>query len=729
MQQPNEHYPELLSTAAFNLSVRNMSGSRLQMLGAHLTQMLVLHGATPRRCITGVEREFGNYTFKAMMPVDATVIAVIPKFHETIGPNAIASNPMSIVVYEDVETRQLSILEIPQYHMMHQYFGFRYKHKRAMSMLYKGAAIRKGTVFSDSPSIDDNGDYMYGVEANMVTLTLPGIIEDGIIISSSMAKKMTTTGFDVVDGSWGQKYYPLNLYGDDTVYKPFPDIGERVRPDGLVMAFRERDDLLDPVYMTPAALRRLDMLDKRIYSKANAKVVDIVTRFDPKGQTLNTPTGMDEQVRKYHTAQLSFYSQIIDVYEQRQRAALQRNEKLSISRHFHRLIREAQMFKLDSSKVKATRIVQRQPLDEWRVDITLEYNLEPTLAYKATDTAGGKGVVVQVWNDEDMPIDKHGRRADIIVDGNTTLNRMNPPRLFEQYLNGTSDQIVRELKQALANGPTDEAIDWCWNRVIRYYEIVSPIMHRTITSPSYRKTKREHIDAILSSPQGLRLMIPTYNEVEIDEMMLTLKKEFPIDIGPVTFRGKSGNVVTTHSDALIASFYVISLEKIGSDWSAVSSGTLQQHGVLTKQTRHDKNSRPGKASATRTLGEDEERLVAATTYNNTTARELIPKYGPTAADGLAVAELVDMSNNPTVHMEACRSILTAEKPTNIQRLIDRKKFPRGGSRSLVFIKHALQVAGLKLTYRDDIEDDAQIYQLDELGEESDVEVIDDEEED
>lgn len=394
MSIENELHPELLSTAAFNLMPGTVSGSRLQMLGSHLTQMLVLKGATPRRCKTGIEREYGKYTFKVRMPVDATVIAVIPKYPEIIGQNAIASNPLSVVVYENVETQEVCILEIPQYHVAHQYFGFKYAHKRSLNMLSRGASIPKGTVFADSPSIDENGDYRFGIEANVAYMTVPGVIEDGFVISESFAKKLTTCGYETLDANWGKKYYPLNLYGDDKHYKPFPDIGERVRPDGLLMALRAYDELLDPVKMTPAALRRVDTFDKKVYTKANAKVIDIVTRFDPKGSVPETPTGMDEQVRKYHSAQLTFYNTLLELYEKLYRSAQQRRDGLKISRQFHRLLVEAQYFKIEQSKVKATRIVQRQPLDEWRVDVTVEYELEATKAFKLTGLSGDRSLVI-----------------------------------------------------------------------------------------------------------------------------------------------------------------------------------------------------------------------------------------------------------------------------------------------------------------------------------------------
>lgn len=713
MPNQSELHPELLSTAAFNLMPGTVSGSRLQMLGSHLTQMLVLKGATVRRCKTGVEREYGKFTFKVKMPVDAIIIAVIPKYPETIGQNAIASNPMSIVVYENVDNQEICILEIPQYHVAHQYFGFKYAHKRTLSMLSRGASVPKGTVFADSPSIDDNGDYKFGVEANVAYLSVPGVIEDGFVISESFAKKLTTSGYETLDASWGKKYYPLNLYGDDTRYKPFPDIGERVRPDGLLMALREYDELLDPVHMTPAALRKVDTFDKHIYTKACAKVVDIVTRFDPKGATPETPIGMDEQARKYHTAQLAFYNALIDIEERLTRQALQRRETLKISRPFHRLLMEARNFKVEQSKVKATRIVQRQPLDEWRVDVTVEYEMEATKAFKLTGLSGDKGVICQVWPDADMPTDKHGTVADVITDGGATSNRMNFSRFYEHYLNATNDQLEREIKAAAKNGLTPEVIDWCWKRLLGYYEIVSPIMHDTLTSSRYLQTPQQHVEHIIKSPphQGVHLFLPTDNRVNPVHMVQRLREQYPLDIGPIRYRGRSGNMVTTVEDVIIASNYIIMLEKTGSGWSAVSSGALQQHGILSKLTRNDKHARPGRASPTRNVGEDEARLLAAVATNNTTAQTLVSKYGPAAADGLAVAEMMDMANNPLVHQEAVRRLLTVPQPTNIQTLIDRSKFPRGGSRSLRFVKHHLEVSGLRLVYSDDVDDPPTIYQL------------------
>lgn len=36
---------------------------------------------------------------------------------------------------------------------------------------------------------------------------------------------------------------------------------------------------------------------------------------------------------------------------------------------------------------------------------------------KLSDLMGGKGVICAVWPDENMPIDDHGNRAELVIDG------------------------------------------------------------------------------------------------------------------------------------------------------------------------------------------------------------------------------------------------------------------------------------------------------------------------
>ena len=110
-----------------------------------------------------------------------------------------------------------------------------------MTRLTEGSKHLKGTKLFDTPAIDDYGNYCYGTETNVALMSIPATIEDGIVISESYAKKLVTHGFEKRVCSWDKRNFPLNLYGDPNDpndYKPFPDIGQKIRADGLVFCYQ-----------------------------------------------------------------------------------------------------------------------------------------------------------------------------------------------------------------------------------------------------------------------------------------------------------------------------------------------------------------------------------------------------------------------------------------------------------------------------------------------------------
>lgn len=384
---PNELRVDLLASAGWNPWAQNDSSSRVQMLGSHLSQALVMDGATPRRNVTGIEREYGRFTFSVKMPANGEILRIIHKYPRTMSRDGIRENPMTAIIYEDIATKYIGVVMVPKHHCRHQHFGFRYQPKSALSRITVGSTVPKGTILSDSPSIDEHGNYRLGLEANVVFMSVPGVIEDGVIISKSFAERMTTTGFEKRSANWGSHVYPLNLYGNDREYKPFPDIGDNIREDGLLFALRQYDPLLAPIEMSPAALREPDYtFDKLIYGEPGAKVVDINIHHDTRSSPPPTPVGMETQTKKYYDAELQFYSQLLDFHRELVRKRGPQN--VALTPELHRLLGEALSFKPDQ-KMRATQIYQRQPLDDWRVEIAFEYKIVPTDAFKLTDLHGG----------------------------------------------------------------------------------------------------------------------------------------------------------------------------------------------------------------------------------------------------------------------------------------------------------------------------------------------------
>lgn len=660
---------EWLGLASMNFAALEVSAARQAMYGSHIAQHLTIDGATVRKCQSGVERQFGKATFHVKMPMNGEIRAVIDKY-----PNDPIS-PVTTVIYENMERGIIDHIDIPYHHCLHNHFGFRYKRTENVMRLTEWSHLREGTILADSPSVTKDGDYMPGAELNVVYMSHPGIIEDGALISETGCKIMTATGFEKRHGSWGHKYFPLGLYTKEGgEYQPHPNVGETIRPDGLLFAMREYNPITAGINMAADMLTRVDhVFDKRVYGIPNAKVVDVEARTGLSSGTPKTPVGMDAQAKRYHQAQAKYYSEI----ERRTYGAIGKTRR-TIAPKLHRLIVEGLVFKNNSSGRSRTRqIYNLQPLDEWRVSITFEYKMVPNVGSKITDTVGGKSVIVRKMRDEDMPTDQWGRRAHVITDGNSTIKRLNPGRLYEQWFNAQGDQMQRRLikMKEEAASPSSFYAE-AWDLLLRFYTLISPLMVDALLDPDYKGSPKYHVDQVIK--EGVHYWLPTHSPITLLDAYRNLSREFPLEKGPVTFRGHLGHMVTSRRPVIVASVYFLLLEKTGDEWSAVSSTKLNTHGIPAKPNKNDKYSAPGKTTPVRLTGEAEDRILAM------------------AVGSAPTAELLEMSNSPPLHKLAIRTLYHADQPTNLEVVIPDQSLLGRGGRNLAFSQHSLLISGVQL---------------------------------
>ncbi len=376
----------LLSSAGLSAWVAFCSPGRQQMFtNSHLAQKIVTSGMNERYCQTGMEYEFGRATFSVKMPCDGKILQIIRRYPEGEAVDAIKENPETIVIFEDVATKEVGMLTLPRFFSYHSYFGFPYKEGKGASLLQAGAVIPKGTIFLDSPGKNVNtGNYAYGVELNVAFMSHPAISEDGLVISRDKLHLFKFKRYETRAVEWGEKTFPLNLFSTKpSEYKICPDIGEYVRPDGLLCAFRTYDEKLAPVNMNVNALQRVDYAhDERVYANGpGGKVIDIrvTTNFD----TSQGLSDMDKQMEKYINHRRNYYEQIIRTYDQ-----LRRNKALQLSRPLHALIVKAYT-ELASGKQRLGKLYRKTPLDHFRVEFVIEYEITPSIGFKFTDCFGG----------------------------------------------------------------------------------------------------------------------------------------------------------------------------------------------------------------------------------------------------------------------------------------------------------------------------------------------------
>lgn len=653
------------------------SASRQQMQASHLKQRLVTEGVNVRRNITGTEREYGKYTFNQRIPVNATVLGVLPKYTRQLSSSAIKENPSTLVIYEDFETKEIGSLLLEDYFFQHTSLGWKYKKTDNIHKLVKGATLGAGTVLHDSPCVDRNGNYMYGIETNVAYMTVPGIIEDGFIISEAYQQKLATTMLGTRTASCGKTVFPLNLYGDETHYKPFPGPGETIRDDGLVMAFRSIDSNLTISDLHPRNLLgdKVDFeFDKTIYGQPGAKVVDVEVLVDHNARYRTTPTGMETDMMKYVQSKDIFYRKIIELYQQNNR---KRSSNLDITPEFHAWVVEALANFNDSSKERIVRIKNKTPLDDFNIEITYAYRKVPTIGYKITDTHGTKGIIVGIKPTADMPTTSTGIVADVIKDPLSVIKRSNVGQIFEQWTNQASTQCVERIRasRSLAEG---------YEIAMSYYKAAAPYMYwKCLKHLTDKALQDEHIQSILNpklnAQQAMTLLLPPNTPNIGIQQVKDIEENCKSIVGPVTYRGNTGRMITTKRPVAIDTKYMMLLDKTGEDWSTTSIAKRQHHGIIVQLGRADKYLTPYRESPVR-FGESEYRAFSA------------------FMDPDVVAEISDRTNSLSSSEAINKAILEAERPTAIDSIINRVEVPRGNSRPLQLMKHLMMCGGVEFEY-------------------------------
>ena len=391
----NELCPELMAIHALNFAVAYNAPARGTMMSSHFAQRPVISGSEPDLIQTGIAEEFGKYTFSVKMPEDGTILRVIPRYKNGVSDEDVHFNPETVVIYRSHETGQIGFFTLPYYASYHPVFGFKYEQKEAAKRIEHMAEFAKDTVFADSPAVHGESHYTYGHNLNIVYMSHPNVGLDGYVINRDALKHFKFKIYETRSISLGSNSIPLNLYGDDENYKPFPDIGEYIRDDGLLMARRNFDAALAPAMLSVKDLQRVDYLfDEKVYVRAGeGRIVDItVVRSENVNRQL--PEEMTKQLTKYANANGRFFQEIVKFEEEQIRESKKQGlgGEINISAPLQRLIVTAKgmvNYHHSQSKAPLSLTYKREPLNTWRLTFTIEYDVLPDIGFKWTCQNGG----------------------------------------------------------------------------------------------------------------------------------------------------------------------------------------------------------------------------------------------------------------------------------------------------------------------------------------------------
>jgi len=598
----------------FNPMAQFVSSSRVDMFAGHLMQAMVLNKSEPNKLFTGKEADLINYNFdKSKRKHSFEVLNIIPKYIDPMGNIPTTVCPLFYVIgLSDSPDgkRHLDVIEVEKYFMGQNGFGF----IPSVSPLSIGDTIEPDELLVKSPRIQD-GAYAPGINVNTIYASFPEPIEDAFIISESMYERLRTTAVKKKSISIRADWRPLNIYGDGNTDKFLPDLGQNVRDDGILCAFRPTSLTTAPADSDPRSLREILPFQDIIFQipEPNAKIVDVTYYIGSK-----KPNSLYPQAEFYNRAHTKCWENVWNAY-------FSHKNKYPLSDAMWELVRRAIYHLLidRETKVKPLDIdigkfdvegLSRQIVDFIQVEVTYTAERLERHGIKLTGIDGSKGVVGHIYPDEAMPIDEYGVRADLWIDVSSPVARNNPSQFYECGINRISLFVVQKMTEVQNSQGSDAAfevaMEWCRD-----------------VNPNYEKLIREGcLDSVAKKifvndtiAKGFHLWIPPY----LDTLMsaegnkwhqLENIKKWQIKWGawstPVTFGTRqadgSFNYVTTEESFSIGSKYILLLNKLPEQY-APGIAHVNNFGIPVKSKYDSKNFPVGQNPYK--LGEDEFRII------------------------------------------------------------------------------------------------------------------------
>lgn len=418
------------------------SASRKLMFNQHIEQKLCLISPEVPLVGTGYENTFGEYSSSFLKSdCEYKVIAKIDKFNNL-------KDYHYFMIMHNLSTNTLDVIERVNYKHTTEKYGYLLNNDTLDSYAIN-TIIPCGTVIQKSTSFDDYNNHLDGVNLLTAYISCDDTLEDPIIVSESAAKKLSAPIINKCQIIINDNDILLNLYGNDSTYKTFPDIGEDVK-DGILCAVRREKK--EESLFTQAFSRLQDILMSDDKYTPDGRVIDI-------NVYCNNPEALQEsyynsQIRGYYNDNIRFCQELV--------AEVEKYPGITLSYDLNKLYTNSKRI-LDGVQIFRDRAFSNIILEV----VTMKENVLEG-GDKLSNRYGGKGVVSKVVSDEKMPILDNGERIELIFNSSTCVNRLNAGQLFETSVTHVGNRIIDFINTGCLD--VGESLDL----YLKYISILNP---------------------------------------------------------------------------------------------------------------------------------------------------------------------------------------------------------------------------------------------------------------
>ena len=562
------------------------SGSRKQMFNTHNSQKVqLLHSEVPY-ISTGYENKFGELSSNFIVNnSDYKVVAKIPKFSKN-------KSHINYMIYFDYGTNKYDVFEITPYNYTTEVFGY-LNDNDYLNSCNVGTVIPKGTVISKSASYDEYNNRKDGVNLLTCYMAVDDTKEDSIIISESASKKLAFPMFKKIKIDINENDIPLNLYGNNTVYKFIPDILEYTKENHLCSIRRKING--ESLYMQSE-----DRLTKTMFGDtnfiANGQIIDI-NIYCNNPERLGT-TAYDSQLKYYYDDHIRLCNDIISLVDALGGVSVT-GPKL------HAMYSKA----LDCIHGKKYQKSQGQVFSNILLEVVILDKYPMHVSDKMSNRYGGKGVISKIVPDEYMPHTEDGRVIEVIQTKNTVIGRENIGQLWEMHINHISGSIVKAIRSNIYD------IKDAYNLYVKFISMLSRSLYDCEQQllPYDKLTDQDIEDFvdILQEEDYLYLSVdPIKDNMTIDKLK-ALYDEFPMAkpenlLMPII--SSAGEVEYTYSNRplIYAPEYYYRLKQISEEKMSATSMSAINHKELNTKSKSSKQGKEPLREVPARLGNQED---------------------------------------------------------------------------------------------------------------------------
>ena len=641
----------------------NSSAGRLYMAGNMIPKSVPTTGCDERMMVTGFEFQYAETARAVRAPANMVVEELFYVRSNVQGKLTDDWNEI-YVVFKNDEKNAYDLLVLPRYNVQNTYVGFEYVYNQdLLRRLQKGAGqtFGKGTEFAKSPRISENGEWCFAMPTLVAAMSDYRTEEDGVIMTRSFAEERSRCmfkhdrDFEYNEDEW----VPLMLYGTDENPSPFPESGETIRPDGIVMGFRRRIKENALVTLTKKALREPDLVyDKLFFAPKNSVVMSVSVKSERmKNRSNNRSTDYIEQrhntmLDRYEKSQNEMANNVIRWYEMKQ--AANRGIEPAVTKELHKFIRDAygNYTRNNLGRINPlARADKRVKLKDWNIKIELKESVAGRVKFKYAGLNGDKGVNVLIIEDHEAPCYPDGTRAEFIVNNTPAFRRQIYSMLMELSINFVNMNVQREVKHLRRLGDYKTA----FSKLMEFYETGFPEFSELVRNALVTEQEREeHVDDVCRKKISTHVIANT--KLFGVNIINALRAKYNYKPQKAMMVNSLGERVETKNPILISYQDIMLLDKFGVDMSAQSMPKSNLFGMPAKLNDSGKYSTPMKDSGNKNTGETEARLETS------------------QAGGQEMAKHFAMAYSPEVKKRATQRTIRAHDPFNINQLVKPEEY-------------------------------------------------------